>query len=122
MQVLQALARRTVVKMNPRRVNKMISSWEICREQNLGITQKDFPIFQRLVTEEMKQNPTLAIGSSIRLVQQSDSEPDEVFSSDSDEEAKPSGALRKKQTPDEFPPQEFPSPGFPSQIPSPSKS
>ena len=113
MQVLQALARRTVVKNNTQRVNRIISSWEICREHDLGISPKDFPIFKRLVVEEMKRN-----GVSPSLVHQSDSESEAVFSSESeDENVKVQRSGKKDVVMEDRFPEEL---EFPSQIPTPS--
>lgn len=113
MQILQALARRTVVKSHPRRVNRMISSWEICREQDLGITQKDYPVFKRLVLEELRRNNPYP-----PIVHQSDSDSDAVFSSEPEDE--PVKIPTPSKNDDDMEDRVVEELEFPSQIPTPS--
>ena len=56
MRVLMSIGRRLVATNNPKTVWNIIQDWTILEQQSLGIAKKDFPVFHRVVKEELKKN------------------------------------------------------------------
>ena len=55
MRALTHIAHKLVEENNPKRVWNMARTWEALDKESLGVAKKDFPVFQRLVNEELKR-------------------------------------------------------------------
>ena len=62
MRTLTHIAHKLVDENNPKLAWTVTRSWEALDKESLGVAKKDFPVFQRLVTEELKRRcPTLEV-------------------------------------------------------------